>query len=106
MKKIQVEALSETMILARDVCGPSGNVLLSAGVKLNPSMGRRLKNWGIHFVNVESEDDPALAQGTPRISSEELQKSLTHRFSAVMNNLLMKKIFDAVLAYKIQKGAV
>ena len=105
MKKIQVEAIIETMVLARDVCGPSGNVLLSAGIKLNPSLGRRLKNWCIHFVNVESDDDPALAQNAPRISSEELQKSLTRRFSSVINNLLMKKIFDAVLAYKIQKGA-
>jgi hypothetical protein len=104
MKKIQVETISETMVLARDVCGPSGNVLLSAGVKLNPSLGRRLKNWGIHFVNVESDDDSTRVDNTPRISNEEVQKSLTRRFSAVMNNLLMKKIFDAVLAYKIQKG--
>jgi hypothetical protein len=105
MKKIQVENIVDAMVLAKDVCGPSGNVLLSAGTKLTPSLGRRLKNWGIFFVNVQSDDSPVLADDGPRISKEEIQAALGRRFSMVMDNKLMKKIFDAVLAYKIQKGA-
>ncbi len=105
MKKIQVENIADAMILAKDVCGPSGNVLLGAGTKLTPSLGRRLKNWGIFFVNVQSDDAPARADDVPHVSKEEIQNNLSRRFSTVMDNKLMKKIFDAVLSYKIQKGA-
>jgi hypothetical protein len=105
MKKIQVEMIVDAMVLAKDVCGPSGNVLLAAGTKLTPSLGRRLKNWGIYFVTIQSDDNPASDENAPRISDEELQRKLAAKFSDVMNNALMKKIFDAVLAHKIQKGA-
>jgi hypothetical protein len=104
MKKIQVENIADSMVLAKDVCGPSGNVLLTAGTKLNPSLGRRLKNWGIHFVNVLSDDGPSRIENAPRISKDEIQKNISRRFAAVMGNAIMKKIFDAVLSYKIQKG--
>ena len=106
MKKIQVENILDEMVLAKDVCGPSGNILLKTGMKLTPSLGRRLKNWGIHFVNVESSDDTDHPENIPRISKEEIQNTLSRRFSAVLGNALMKKIFDAVIAYKIKKGAL
>ena len=106
MKKIQVENIVDAMVLAKDVCGPSGNILLKTGTKLTPSLGRRLKNWGIHFVTVESNDDTVHAENIPRISKEEIQNNLSRRFAAVMDNVLMKKIFDAVLSYKFQKGAL
>jgi hypothetical protein len=106
MKKMQVENIVDSMTLAKDVCGPSGNILLKTGTKLTPSLGRRLKNWGIQFVNVQSDNDTAHAETPPRISKEEIQNNLGSRFSAVMGNVLMKKIFDAVLSYKIQKGAM
>jgi hypothetical protein len=105
MKKIQVETIADAMVLAKDVSGPSGNVLLAAGTKLTPSLGRRLKTWGIYFVTIQSDDDPASADSAPRISNEEIQKKLAETFSDVMNDAMMRKIFDAVLNYKIQKGA-
>jgi hypothetical protein len=106
MKKIQVETIVDEMVLAKDVCGPSGNVLLAAGTKLTPSLGRRLKNWGVYFVTIQSDDNPASAENAPRISSEEIRKKLADKFSDALNDTLMKKIFDAVLSYKIQKGAL
>jgi hypothetical protein len=105
MKKIQVENIVDAMILAKDVCGPSGNILLKTGTKLTPSLGRRLKNWGIQFVNVESNDDTTHHENVHPISKEEIRNNLSRRFSTVLGNMLMKKIFDAVLSYKIQKGA-
>lgn len=104
MKKIMVENIIETMVLAKDVCGPSGNVLLSTGTKLTSSMGRRLKNWGIHFVHIESDDEPAPRENAPRISGEEITSTLKNKFSNVINNQLMKKIFASVAQYKIQKS--
>jgi|WetSurMetagenome_2_1015567.scaffolds.fasta_scaffold1366218_1 hypothetical protein len=105
MKKIQVENITDAMVLAKDVTGPSGNVLLSVGTKISPSIGRRLKNWGVFFVNVQGDDVPADGDGVAHVSDEEIRAALGRRFSEVMGNELMKKIFDAVLSYKIQKGA-
>jgi hypothetical protein len=105
MKKVMVENIVDSMVLAKDVCGPSGNILLGAGTTLTGSMGRRLKNWGIHFVHIESEDEPVLQENTPRISQEEITLLLKNKFSNVMDSQLMKKIFAAVAQYKIQKGS-
>ncbi len=104
MKKITVENIVDAMVLAKDVCGPSGNILLGAGTTLTGSMGRRLKNWGIHFVHIESEDEPAPQETAPRISPEEITSLLKNKFANVMDNQLMKKIFAAAAQYKIQKG--
>jgi hypothetical protein len=106
MKKIQVENIVDAMVLAKDVIGPSGNILLGKGTRLTPALGRRLKNWGVVLVNVESDEAPAQPENVPRISKDEITGLLTRKFSAVMGNPLMKKIFDAVLSYKIQKGAL
>ncbi len=99
-----VENIADTMVLAKDVCGPSGNVLLSTGTTLTTSMGRRLKNWGIHFVHIESDDEPVPQENVPRISPEEITLMLKNKFSNVMDNQLMKKIFASAAQYKIQKG--
>lgn len=104
MKKVTVENIVDAMVLAKDVCGPSGNILLGAGTALTGSMGRRLKNWGIHFVHIESEDEPAPQETAPRISPEEITSLLKNKFANVMDNQLMKKIFAATAQYKIQKG--
>jgi hypothetical protein len=106
MKKVNVENIVDSMVLAKDVCGPSGNTLLGAGTTLTGSMGRRLKNWGIHFVHIESEDEPAPQENTPRVSQEEITLLLKNKFSDVMDSQLMKKIFAAAAQYKIQKGGV
>jgi hypothetical protein len=105
MKKIMVENIVDAMVLAKDVCGPSGNILLGTGTTLTSSMGRRLKNWGIHFVHIESDEEPAPQENAPRISPEEITALLKNKFSNVMDNQLMKKIFASVAQYKIQKGS-
>jgi hypothetical protein len=105
MKKIIVEDIKDKMVLAKDVCGPSGNILLGAHTLLSESLGRRLKNWGITFVHIESEEEPALQTKEPRASSDDIVKSLKEKFSKVMDNPTMKKIFIAVESHFIQKGA-
>jgi hypothetical protein len=105
MKKIMVEDIADTMVLAKDVCGPSGNILLSTGTVLTAAMGRRLKNWGIHVVHIESEEEPVPRENVPRISHEEITSMLKNKFSNVMDNQLMKKIFASAAQYKIQKGS-
>ena len=106
MKKITVESILDKMVLAKDVCGPSGNVLLGSGTRLSTSLGRRLKNWGINFVVIEGADESPARENAQRVSPEEIGKSLQEKFSWVLGDPSMKKIFMAVQEYKIQKGAM
>ena len=106
MKRILVENIADGMILAKEVCGASGNALLNKGCTLNTALGRRLKNWGILFVHVEGEDDSAEAQSTKaQASPQEIQTKLEQKFSAVMGNPIMKKLFAVTYQFKVQKGA-
>jgi hypothetical protein len=103
MKKISVDAIESEMVLAREVCGSSGNILLAKGTPLNPSIGRRLKNWGIPFVLIEGDEVAEETQSVPGVSPEELKSQLTAKFSNVINNPIMKQIFAAVFQFRIQK---
>jgi hypothetical protein len=105
MKKIVVESVTDSMVLAKDVCGTSGSVLLAKGTVLTAAMGRRLKNWGVQFVSVEGEDDPLNKDGTSSVSPEEVREHLERKFSRVMTSEIMKKVFAAVYKFKIQQNS-
>ncbi|MDD5675321.1 MAG: hypothetical protein PHC61_14215 [Chitinivibrionales bacterium] len=104
MKRILVENIGDGMLLAKEVLGPSGNVLLNKGTAVNAAMGRRLKNWGILFVYVEGEEELQTAQAVAQLSPDQILALLENKFSAVINNPIMKKIFAAVYNYKLNKG--
>jgi hypothetical protein len=105
MKKVLVEQVVDQMILAKDVTGTSGSVLLAKGTVLTTAMGRRLKNWGVQFVSVEGEDDSAEQGSAPTVSPEEVRAHLEKKFEKVMASEIMKKIFAAVFKFKIQKNS-
>ena len=100
MKKIPVENVENNMILAGDVCGPSGNVLLGKGTKLTPTIGRRLKNWGISFVEIEGQEEEKKEEPVNEESQEEFVNKLRVKFSDVMQNPIMKEIFNAIVEFK------
>jgi hypothetical protein len=105
MKKVVVESVTDSMVLAKDVCGTSGSVLLAKGTILTAAMGRRLKNWSVQFVHIEGEDD-SLGQGSvATVSPEEVRAHLEKKFSRVMASEVMKKIFAAVYKFKIQQNS-
>ena len=103
MKKVAVDEVDETMCLAKDVCGTSGNILLGKGAALSSALGRRLKNWGIYFVYIEGEEETEEDMESDAISPEEIKANLEHKFELVLGNHLMKKIFDAVLEFRTKK---
>ena len=105
MKKITVDEIQDGMVLYREVCGSSGNILLSKGTTLSAPLGRRLKNWGIVFVFVEGEEETQKQEDTVNVSSEDLKNQLMLKFSNVINNPIMKKIFVAVYQYRLQKNS-
>ena len=104
MKKINVDEIAEGMILAKEVHGRGGNVLLSKGLVLNGFLGRRLKNWDIAFVYIEGEDEGSLQEDKITVPPEEIRKILEEKFGSRINNSIMKQIFAAVYQHKIQGG--
>jgi hypothetical protein len=102
MKRLLIENITDKMVLAKEVCGTSGSILLAKGTLLTASMGHRLKNWGVQFVYVEGEEESPQQGGVVTVSPEEIRKQLEDRFSKVIGSENMKKIFAAVYNYKIQ----
>lgn len=105
MKKLTVDKIEDGMVLGREVCGTSGNVLLSKGTPLSAALGRRLVNWGISTVYVEGEEDTFPEESTVTISPEKLKDDLMGKFSNVINNPIMKKFFVAVYQYRVQSNS-
>jgi hypothetical protein len=103
MKKIPVDTIENNMILAGDICGPSGNVLLGKGTKLSATIGRRLKNWGISFVEIEGQEEQKKEEPIDEESQEEFGKTLRIKFADVMQNPIMKEIFNAIIEFKNNK---
>jgi hypothetical protein len=104
MKKILVENIEDGMVLAREVCGSGGNVLLSKGIALSTALGHRLQNWGIPLVFVEGEEEQVVEENTVSVSPEELKSQLMEKFSRVINKPHMSKIFTAVHDFRLQKN--
>lgn len=105
MKRVLVEEIEKDMILARDVCGTNGNILLGCGTHLSPAMGRRLKNWGIDFVHIEGEEEATSEEDSASSSPDEIKAILDHKFSNVMNSPIMQRIHAAVYQFRVRKGA-
>ena len=103
MKKILVDNIEDAMVLGREVCGTSGNVLLSKGTVLSAALGRRLQNWGISSVYIEGEEEIHTEENTVTVSSEALDRHLTEKFGNTLKNQNMKKIFNAVYHYRLYK---
>ncbi len=104
MKKIPVDIIESGMVLGRDVCANSGNVLIGKGSPLTPSLGKRLKNWGIYFIYIEGDEDEREDEHVEKESVHEIEAMLKHKFSDVIEDPLMRKIHEAVFAYRIQNG--
>jgi len=104
MKLVDVEKISEDLILAREVTGKSGNVLLAKGTKLTVSMGHRLKNWGVQYAYVEGEDFTS-EKNYVAIDPNAISDRLNIIFSQSLNSEIMKQIYKAVYEFKISHGA-
>jgi len=91
------------MILAGDVCGPSGNVLLGKGTKLTAAIGRRLKNWGISFVEIEGQEEQKEEEPIQDDMQEDFSNQLREKFADVIQNPIMKQIFNAIIDFKQNK---
>lgn len=60
MGSLSVEFLEAGMVLARDVRGSSGVVLLGAGAEINARHIQIFKSWGVREVEIKGADQAAL----------------------------------------------
>lgn len=102
MRKVTSENIESGMVLGREVCGAGGNVLLSKGTVLSKAMGRRLQNWGVTYVFVEGEEERQHEESVVSISPEALKDQLTAKFSRVIMEPNMGKVFNAVYQYRLK----
>lgn len=105
MKKTSVDDIADNSILAKDVFGNAGNVLLSKGTSLSSAMGRRLKNWGIPFVWIEGDEEAAADAECPQENSEDVLAKLDERFEGLLDHPIMRDIHSAVRAFRSGKEA-
>jgi len=106
MKKIILDTMdpdtiTKDMILAMDIIGPSGNILLNKGAGLTMALIRRLKNWGITYIYIEGEEVQVEKTQAVTINSDTIQEQLKKKFADHLNNPIMNDFFNAV--YNFQK---
>jgi hypothetical protein len=100
MKTINIEECMDGMILAWDITGDSGQVLLPAGAVLNSDNVKSLKNRGVTKVVIKDEAD----NNIPEFSEEEIQSSKDMYYDVVAQRFLdpeadnmVRALFNAVL---------
>ncbi|MFW5960451.1 MAG: hypothetical protein ACOCSE_04965, partial [Chitinivibrionales bacterium] len=67
------------------------------GMKLSSSLKRRLQNWGVEEVMVEGEESDTDPE-TQIIETEEKRDKYTRKFAEHMNDPVMKKLYNAIIA--------
>jgi len=92
-------------VIAADVCSPAGQVLLNEGAPITPSMGKRLRNWGIAHVFIEGgADDSEQDVVAEAVSPVRIKSGLYGMFLGTLDSPYMTKIFNAACEYKMRKG--
>ncbi len=105
MKKIAVENIEDGMVLSKEICNSSGNILISKDTSLTAALGRRLKNWGIRYVFIQGEEQSTEELNIVCSSPEELKTHLLSKFSSVMQNPIMENLFVSIYQYRLQKNS-
>ncbi|MFH1672050.1 MAG: hypothetical protein ABIF87_01280 [Pseudomonadota bacterium] len=107
-KSISVDTLEPGMVLAKEIVGNKGNLIVGKGVELSDRMIAHLKRLGVKKVFIETEEeavqmDPERAQ----VLIDEMEGTLNSRFRRVRDipvmNELKNILFDHMRA-KILHG--
>lgn len=94
---LPLDQVTEDDVLAKDVFGPTGEILLRQGGKLSERSKQILINRGVDVVSVVCEIDPAvLERERSRIDEE-----LATRFRRVAHEPLMQALRASVLKVKL-----
>lgn len=97
MKKILAQDIEDGMLLAEDLAGPNGNIILPKGVFLKNSLVPRLIGWGVQHVIVEGEDNQ---ESNEEISIEEYKDHLSGLFIDGIKNEKNNLLFQLLIQLK------
>lgn len=78
MPKKNIEELEEGMVLAEDIKGSQGNLLLTAGVALTEKHIRVMKTWGISLVQIEGEEELSYTPEQLEKARQQMTKVFKH----------------------------
>jgi hypothetical protein len=105
MSKIAVEALSEAMIVAKDVYDIKERLLLKKGTALSKAVIEKLGNYGIKEIYV-SDPGSGVDQDEAEIEAQrarDLLEDLERKFSDFTDNKLMNNLKEVIKEYLQEK---
>ncbi|OGJ94166.1 MAG: hypothetical protein A2487_07740 [Candidatus Raymondbacteria bacterium RifOxyC12_full_50_8] len=94
MKRISVNEITEGMVLAKPVVGSGGNILLGEGTELRTTLISRLRNWGVPFVVIQSQEGE-ITEEKITASLDTKRQEVERVFEQVKNHPLMAIIYEA-----------
>lgn len=99
---VNIDNVTEGMILSEEVLNEKGEVLLKKGTILTKNLIRKLKSLGILGVHVKGEEENDGPDNTlPSLDTE--LKELEYRFSEVKDNEIMEELKATVIEYITEK---
>jgi hypothetical protein len=111
MPQISIEKAKEGMVIKEKVVNDKGMVLLHPGSVLSEMLISRLKKWNVQFVICEgtAEGGDAASPGEDTtmalpVMNAELAKRLQDRFLPVLDDPIMKEIYEGVKVYFQRAG--
>ncbi len=100
MAKISIDKAQPGMVVTDNVTNDKGMVLLHPGTALTEALISRLQKWNVQQVSIQGDDPSAqaVAADAPKTSAldEALLEKLGKKFNAVIQDPLMKTLFEAV----------
>jgi len=104
-KMVDVDDLSEGLVINQDVINPQGMVLLKKGISLQDKHIKILKRWGISAVSVTEEAEESIsdeeAEDVREQKIEAFTNEINERFSDCTTNETMMLIKKAVSEFRI-----
>jgi hypothetical protein len=94
---ISIEKASEGMVLARDIQGEAGSVLIAAGTSLTPQLIESLRRKDVRSVCVEAGTERDFSDNEIEAMEEALREEVISRFRKEPAGPVMEGIFRAVL---------
>jgi len=102
MPEITIDKARPGMFVTKQVENDKGMVLLPAGSVLNEALIARLTKWGVQSVVYRSDGEDAQSAGTeskPKVLDAEVTKRLEERFSPIIDDPVMKTVFEALKSF-------
>ena len=97
MISVKIDDLKPGMILARPVRNHQGVLLLDAGAKITKKNVRIFKSWGVNEIPIKGDLKESRTGGRPPVTDikESVEMELKEKFSDVMDDPVMRAIFNA-----------